>query len=135
MTPLTLNFHFGDNASVTTGEFAGTTFVGLSMRMPVRITNVTAPAPVLILRTSAIETLAPWQAHRVLLDGSLLGLLKDDEGQPAEVHQFETPTALTEARQFHELVIEVGAAFPGLLDDFVLKEIELTGAELVLGWV
>ena len=48
----------------------------------------------LIINTSAIETLADWQAHTVSIDYFFLGYLKDKTGSAKELHPFEVPAFL-----------------------------------------
>ena len=62
-----LNLHLGDNANVNDGDFANTTYVGLSVALPMRMLNPSKRNQ-LVIYTSAIETLADWQDHVVTLD-------------------------------------------------------------------
>src|SRR5262245_25821665 len=71
-----LNLHLGDNAEVNDGDFANTTYVGLSVALPLRMLNPSKRNQ-LVIYTSAIETLADWQAHVVTLDFFFLGYLRD----------------------------------------------------------
>ena len=130
-TDITVNLHLGDNAH---HSFPEAKFAGLVADLPIVIRNPTVENPTLIIHTSAIETHAEWQAHKVQLDGTLIGLLKDAGGQPNEVHNFDIPSALLGDQTRHRLSIEVGAAMPGLIDDFVLRALAIEGADLHFGW-
>ena len=87
----------------------------------------------LIIHTSAIETLADWQAHTVSLDYFFLGYLKDKKGSATERHVFEIPAYLIDGAPRRLNVAVVGRG-PGLEDDFILKSIEASGFDLELGW-
>ena len=80
-----LNLHLGDNADFKDGEFATATYVGLRVSLPVRMSNC-GRSNRLIINTSAIETLADWQAHTVSIDYFFLGYLKDKTGSAKELH-------------------------------------------------
>ena len=56
-----LNLHLGDNADVNDGDFANTTYVGLSVALPLRMLNPSKRNQ-FVIYTSAIETLADWQS-------------------------------------------------------------------------
>lgn len=134
MSEHVLNFHLGDNASFS---FEGALYIGLTASLPIRVTNVAAPpAPVqLIVRTSSVETLAPTQAHTVSLDGFEIGLISDTGTGNSEVHTIAVPRTLLRPGQAQRLTIQVVGRLPTLEDDFVLRSIELIGADLHLGWV
>ena len=85
-----LNLHLGDNADVNDGDFANTTYVGLSVALPLRMLNPSKRNQ-LVIYTSAIETLADWQAHVVTLDFFFLGYLRDKPGSATERHFFDVP--------------------------------------------
>jgi len=76
-----LNLHLGDNADVNDGDFANTTYVGLSVALPLRMLNPSKRNQ-LVIYTSAIETLADWQAHVVTLDFFFLGYLMTSPAPP-----------------------------------------------------
>ena len=128
-----LNLHLGDNADFKEGEFADATYVGLRVSLPLRMSNPGTKNQ-LIIRTSAIETLADWQAHTVSLDYFFLGYLKDKSGTAKERHPFEIPAFLLDGSP-RSLNIAVVGRGPGLEDDFILKSIEASGFDLRLGWV
>ena len=128
-----LNLHLGDNADFRDGEFANATYVGLRVSLPMRMLNPSKENR-LIINTSAIETLADWQAHTVSLDYFFLGYLKDKKGSATERHLFEIPAYLIDGTPRRVNVSVVGRG-PGLEDDFILKSIEASGFNLKLGWV
>ncbi len=134
MSEHVLNYHLGDNASF---HFENATYVGLSVTLPIRIFQVTpAPTPLLLtIRTSNLETLSPKQAHSVLLDGFEIGQLADTGTGNTEVHEITIPREFVRANQPQRLVVEVVGRLPSLEDDFVLRSLKLTGADLRLGWV
>jgi hypothetical protein len=127
-----LNLHLGDNADFKEGDFANTTYVGLSVALPVRMSSPSKKNQ-LIVNTSAIETLADWQAHTVSLDYFFLGYLKDKTGATKERHSFEIPAFLIDGSP-RRLNIAVVGRGPGVEDDFILKSIEASGFVLKLGW-
>ena len=45
------------------------------------------------------------------------------------------PRSLIREDQPQRMAVEVVGRLPALADDFVLRSLELTGADLVLGWV
>jgi hypothetical protein len=112
-----LNLHLGDNADFKDGEFATATYVGLRVSLPVRMSNC-GRSNRLIINTSAIETLADWQAKT---------------GSAKELHPFEVPAFLIDGAP-RLLNIAVVGRGPGLEDDFILKSIEASGFDLKLGW-
>ena len=116
-----LNLHLGDNADVNDGDFANTTYVGLSVALPLRMLNPSKRNQ-LVIYTSAIETLADWQAHVVTLDFYFLGYLKDKPGSATERHFFDVPAFFIDGAP-RRLNIAVIGRGPGLEDDFVLKSI------------
>src|SRR4029079_10410107 len=126
-----LNLHLGDNADVNDGDFANTTYVGLSVALPLRMLNPSKRNQ-LVIYTSAIETLADWQAHVVTLDFYFLGYLKDKPGSATERHFFDVPAFFIDGAP-RRLNIAVIGRGPGLEDDFVLKSIEASGFDLKLG--
>ena len=128
-----LNLHLGDNADVNDGDFANTTYVGLSVALPLRMLNPSKRNQ-LVIYTSAIETLADWQAHVVTIDFFFLGYLTDKSDSPTERHVFEIPTYSINGAP-RRLNIAVVGRGPGLEDDFVLRSIEASGFDLKLGWV
>ena len=85
-----LNLHLGDNADFNDGEFATATYVGLRVSLPIRMSS-RGESNQLIIKTSAIETLANWQVHTVSIDYFFLGYLKDKTGLATERHPFESP--------------------------------------------
>jgi hypothetical protein len=123
----------GDNADFNEGDFANATYVGLSVALPLRMSNPSKKNQ-LIINTSAIETLADWQAHTVSLDYFFLGYLRDKGGSPVERHPFDIPAFFIDGTP-RRLNIAVVGRGPGLEDDFVLKTIEASGFVLKLGWV
>jgi hypothetical protein len=127
-----LNLHLGDNADFKDGDFANATYVGLSVALPVRMSNPSKKNQ-LIINTSAIETLADWQAHSVSLDYFFLGYLRDRTRSATERHAFEVPAFLIDGSP-RRLNIAVVGRGPGVEDDFVLKSIEASGFDLKLGW-
>jgi hypothetical protein len=127
-----LNLHLGDNADVNDGDFANTTYVGLSVALPLRMLNPSKRNQ-LVIYTSAIETLADWQAHVVTLDFFFLGYLRDKPGSATERHFFDVPAFFIDGAP-RRLNIAVIGRGPGLEDDFVLKSIEASGFDLNLGW-
>ena len=127
-----LNLHLGDNADFSDGEFATATYVGLRVSLPIRMSNL-GESNQLIIHTSAIETLANWQAHTVSIDYFFLGYLKDKTGTATERHLFEVPAYLIDGAP-RRLNIAVVGRGPGLEDDFILKSIEASGFDLKLGW-
>lgn len=127
-----LNLHLGDNAGFRAGEFAEATYVGLRVSLPVRMSNC-GRSNRLIINTSAIETLADWQAHTVSIDYCFLGYLKDKTGGETERHAFEIADYLIDGSP-RRLNIAVVGRGPGLEDDFILRSIEASGFELKLGW-
>jgi hypothetical protein len=127
-----LNLHLGDNADFRDGEFANATYVGLRVSLPMRMSNPSEKNQ-LIIHTSAIETLADWQAHTVSIDYFFLGYLKDKKGSATERHLFEIPAYLIDGTPRRVNVSVVGRG-PGLEDDFILKSIEASGFDLKLGW-
>jgi hypothetical protein len=128
-----LNLHLGDNAEFNHGEFANATYVGLRVSLPIRMSNC-SESNQLIINTSAIETLADWQAHTVSIDYFFLGYLKDKTRSNKERHTFEVPDFLIDGAP-RSLNIAVVGRGPGLEDDFILKSIEASGFDLKLGWV
>jgi hypothetical protein len=128
-----LNLHLGDSADFNDGEFAGATYVGLRVSLPIRMSGGGANNR-LIVNTSAIETLADWQAHTVSIDYFFLGYLKDKTGAASELHPFDVPAHLIDGSP-RLLNIAVVGRGPGLEDDFILKSIEASGFDLKLGWV
>ncbi|MGH6825452.1 hypothetical protein [Methyloceanibacter sp.] len=128
-----LDLHLGDNADFHDGDFANATYVGLSVSLPLRMSNPSKKNQLIII-TSAIETLADWQAHAVTIDFFFLGYLTDKSGSPTERHVFEIPTYFINGAP-RRLNIAVVGRGPGLEDDFVLKSIEASGFDLKLGWV
>ena len=127
-----LNLHLGDNADFKDGEFANATYVGLRVSLPVRMSNC-GRSNRLIINTSAIETLADWQAHTVSIDYFFLGYLKDKTTSAKELHPFEVPAFLIDGAP-RLLNIAVVGRGPGLEDDFILRSIEASGFDLKLGW-
>jgi hypothetical protein len=127
-----LNLHLGDNAGFNEGEFATSTYVGLRVSLPMRLSEPGRKNR-LIIHTSAIETLADWQAHTVSLDYFFLGYLKDKAGVSNERHPFEIPRFLIDGSPRALNVAVVGRG-PGLEDDFILRSIESSGFDLKLGW-
>jgi hypothetical protein len=130
MSVLTYDLHLGDTPNY---DFGTARYCGLGVDLPILITNRNTDDLWLTIRTSAIETLAAWQKHTVTLNGSLIGMLADINGVANEEHRFTLPAGLI-TRNENTLSIRVGAAVPGLIDDFVLREIELEGADLRSGW-
>lgn len=128
-----LNLHLGDNADFKGGEFADATYVGLRVSLPLRLWNPSKENR-LVIHTTAIETLADWQAHTVSIDYFFLGYLKDETGSATERHPFEVPAFLIDGNP-RRLNIAVVGRGPGLEDDFILKSIEASGFDLKLGWV
>jgi hypothetical protein len=94
-----LNLHLGDNADVNDGDFANTTYVGLSVALPLRMLNP-SKGNQLVIYTSAIETLADWQAHVVTLDFFFLGYLRNKTPAPRQSGTSSTcsPSSLMERR-------------------------------------
>ena len=127
-----LNLHLGDNAEVNDGDFAKTTYVGLSVALPLRMLNPSKRNQ-LVIYTSAIETLADWQAHVVTLDFFFLGYLRDKPGSATERHSFDVSAFFIDGAP-RRLNIAVIGRGPGLEDDFVLRSIEASGFDLKLGW-
>ena len=127
-----LNLHLGDNADFKDGEFADATYVGLRVSLPVRMSNC-GRSNQLIINTSAIETLADWQAHTVSIDYFFLGYLKDKTSGATERHAFEIAAYLIDGSP-RRLNIAVVGRGPGLEDDFILRSIEASGFDLTLGW-
>ena len=127
-----LNLHLGDNADFNDGEFATATYVGLRVSLPIRMLSL-GESNQLIIKTSAIETLANWQAHTVSIDYFFLGYLKDKTGSATERHPFEVPAFLIDGAPRCLNIAVVGRG-PGLEDDFILKSIEASGFDLKLGW-
>lgn len=76
-----LNLHLGDNADFNDGEFASATYVGLRVSLPIRMSRVGASNQ-LIVNTSAIETLADWQAHTVSIDYSFSAISRTRRARP-----------------------------------------------------
>jgi hypothetical protein len=128
-----LNLHLGDNADFKDGEFAAATYVGLRVSLPLRLWNPSKENR-LVINTSAIETLADWQAHTVSIDYFFLGYLKDKTRSNKERHAFEVPDFLIDGAP-RSLNIAVVGRGPGLEDDFILKSVEASGFDLKLGWV
>src|SRR5262245_33791378 len=93
-----LNLHLGDNAEVNDGDFANTTYVGLSVALPLRMLNPSKRNQ-LVIYTSAIETLADWQAHVVTLDFFFLGYLRDKPGSATERHSFDVSAFFIDGAQ------------------------------------
>jgi hypothetical protein len=129
---LVFNLHLGDNADVHDGDFANTTYVGLSVALPIRLSNPSKRNQ-LVISTSAIETLADWQAHVVTLDFFFLGYLRNKPGSDTERHVFDVPAFFIDGAP-RRLNIAVIGRGPGLEDDFVLRSIEASGFELKFGW-
>lgn len=127
-----LNFYLGDNASFA---FDNAVYIGMTAAIPVRIRNV-APTlePIqLILQTSNMETISPQQTHVVSLDGFVIGQLTDTGSWSAEVHTITVPRELIREGQAQRINVEVIGRLPALEDDFVLRSLELVGAELHFG--
>lgn len=122
-------FHFGDNP----GVFQSATYVGLSMKLPLIKTWINDQSPEIsfVFTTTDVETWGNWEGHQVLVNGTLIGRLKDKDDQQG--HE-ETFVVTCSREDFLELLgdsdaftlsieLERRESAPGFSDDFVLRRI------------
>jgi hypothetical protein len=144
MTPIVLitgRYQFGNDA----GLFQDAVYVGFELSLPLTKTwlDPTAKDVVFIFYTHDVETWGHWNGHRVAINDTEIGRLKDpDDAQGTnEVFRLSVPVAdLNNALGGKDtfllsIELEVQPATPGLSDDFVLWRIETDGTfSARLGW-
>ncbi|WP_422929374.1 hypothetical protein [Singulisphaera sp. PoT] len=135
------NYHLGDNP----GLFQDATYIGHQLVLPLRISWIDDKSDVMAFHftTHDIETWGQRQGHRVSINGTEIGRLKDasdhaglmehikiEIGKPAFLSLLNGDDNFTLAVE-----LEKQADFPGLADDFVLTRIA-TSANLAvtIGW-
>ncbi len=144
---LTGRYHLGDNP----GLFQDATFVGYVLALPLTVA-LSGDEPggdaVFHIETHDIETWDPdsWRGHPVRLTGANgageLGRLKDPDDTDGRVETFRLSIARSKLEELLGgrsgslvLTVEVerqGAA-PGLVDDFVLTRLEVSGLTARVG--
>ncbi|MES1973380.1 MAG: hypothetical protein V4472_13055 [Pseudomonadota bacterium] len=127
------------------GLFQDAAYVGQELALPFRKTWVdTAAASVSIfISTTDVETWGTWDGHKVFINTTEIGRLKDPNDQDGPVERFElsmTPAAFDAALQGRDefvlrIVLETQIASPGMSDDFVVTRIGSPGSIAAkLGW-
>ena len=135
------SYHLGDNP----GIFQNSTYVGHQLVLPLRKVwmDDRAEKVSFFVGTHDVETLGNWKGHRVSLNGTEIGRIKNTGGVvgAAETVKFEVRREdllriLGEKDNFLLTVeYEKQAATPGLGDDFVLTRIATSETlSLALGW-
>ena len=135
------SYHFGDNP----GIFQNSTYVGHQLVLPVRKMwlDERADKVAFYFGTQDVETLGNWKGHRVTLNGTEIGRIKN-HGGPAgmaetiklEVKRDELIRLLDHKDNFSLAIeYEKQAAQPGFGDDFVLTRISTSESlSVALGW-
>ena len=135
------SYHFGDNP----GIFQNSTYVGHQLMLPVRKTwlDERVEKVAFYFGTHDVETLGNWQGHRVTINGTEIGRIKNTGGTTglAETIKLEVKKddllRLLNGKDNFTLAIEYEkqAAVHGLGDDFVLTRIATSESLSVsLGW-
>ena len=134
-------YHFGDNA----GVFQNATYIGHQLVLPVRKTwlDDKADTVAFYFSTHDVETWGDWKGHKVAINGTEIGRIKDVADTVGEIET--TKLELTKA-EFIKLLdrsdnfslsieLEKQITLPGLADDFVLTRIATSdNLAVVLGW-
>lgn len=127
------NVQLGDNPNY----FKESAYIGYTLEIPVHIGKIdeTVDTISIIISTSVIETLAG-DGHVVMINDQVVGRLKDVTGNP-----FETTTIPIPKETFKQLILPDNFMLlkirvdifdkpsSSLLDDFIIKKIEIENAE------
>lgn len=125
----TCNVQLGDNPNF----FPDAAYIGYTLEIPVKIDSIDQSATLvsLVISTSVIETLAG-DGHWVYINDQVVGRLKDVSGSAFETSIIEIPVEqfrlLVLPKKFMLLKIRIdsmGDPASGLLDDFIVKKIEI----------
>ena len=136
------NRHLGD----TLGVYLDTPYIGLVFELPFTTSwaDTRKDTFTFLIKTKYVETFEGWDGHPVVLNGIEIGRIKDSknaqgniEATRIEVKASEHPEAFKKDAQ-NTLRISVdkkNQSGEGLLDDFILTDIETENFGAVLGWV
>lgn len=135
------SYHFGDNP----GIFQNSTYIGHQLVLPARKTWLDDRAEKLafFFSTTDVETLGNWRGHRVTLNGTDIGRIKNIGGTPGLPDTVKIEVSSDDLRRLLDgkdnftLVIEYEKhpTIPGLGDDFVLTRIATSeNWSVALGW-
>ncbi len=135
------SYHFGDNP----GIFQNSTYVGHQLVLPVRKMwlDDRSDKVAFYFGTQDVETLGNWKGHRVTINGTEIGRIKNLSGTAGtaetvklEVKRDDLLRLLNEQDNFSLAIeYEKQAAMPGMGDDFVLTRIATSETLSVsLGW-
>lgn len=138
---VTGRYQLGNNP----GIFQDATYVGHEIRLPFVKTWLDPNATQIGLQfyTHDIETWGSWSGHRVAINGTEIGRLKDPADTQGSLEMFSIVVSRTSLEAILNgddnfiLSIELDRqpAHPGLADDFVLTRIESDGSfAAMLGW-
>ena len=144
MTPIPLitgSYHLGDSA----GLFQDAAYIGHELRLPFRRTWMDSQAERFLFsfHTSDVETWGDWQGHRITINGTEIGRLRDPDDRIGAFERFEIVVeravlehALGSNDNFLVVVaLDKQPPHPGLSDDFVLRRIETDGSfAATIGW-
>ena len=142
-TPIVLvtgRYQLGDDP----GLFQDALYVGHELSLPFTRTWDSGGDITLKFYTHDVETWADWQGHRVTINNTEIGFLKDDaaeEGGAGEMIPLLIPAAKLQAalsgndRFLLNITLGTQKSTPGMADDFVLWRIESDGTFAAkLGW-
>ena len=135
------DYHFGDNP----GVFQNATYIGYQLVLPLRKTWIDGNSAkvVFMFETHDIETWGNWDGHKVAINGTEIGRIKDSgnsagqtETVAIELSRTEFLRLLGSTDNFNlSIELEKQPASPGLADDFVLTRVATSDSlALALGW-
>lgn len=135
------SYHFGDGP----GTFQDATYIGHQLVLPVRKVwlDDRADHVSFYFSTHDVETVGDWRGHRVTINGTEIGRIKNHGHTAGDVDTtkldvaLETLVKLLGGKDYFSLAIELEKrhATPGMADDFVLTRIATSASlSLALGW-
>ena len=135
------SYHFGDNP----GIFQNSTYVGHQLVLPLRKTwlDERADKMAFYFGTQDVETLGNWKGHRVTLNGTEIGRIKNTGGSTGmaetvklDIKQDDLLKLLGGDDNFSLAIeYEKHATAAGMGDDFVLTRIATSeNLSVSLGW-